>query len=43
MLYFQACVMLKSFEQGKVMHEELKQKSTTYMKNRVRLTLIYLE
>lgn len=36
-LYFQACIMLKSFAQGKAMHEELKQKSSTYMKNKVQL------
>jgi hypothetical protein len=36
MLYFQACVILKSFEQGKAMHEELKKKVSTYMKNKVR-------
>jgi len=36
MLYFQACIMLKSFEQGKAMHEELKQKTSNYIKNKVR-------
>jgi hypothetical protein len=36
MLYFQACVMLKSFEQGKALHEEIKQKTTNYLKNKVR-------
>jgi len=36
MLYFQACTMLKSFEQAKVMHEELKLKTSTYIKNKVR-------
>jgi hypothetical protein len=36
MLYFQACVMLKLFEQGKAMHEELKKKTSAYMKNKVR-------
>jgi len=35
MLYFQACIKLKLFEQGKAMHEELKQKTSTYMKNKV--------
>jgi len=33
-IYFQACTMLKSFEQGKALHEELKQKSSHYMKNK---------
>ncbi len=36
MLYFQACIMLKLFEQGKAMHEELKQKTSAYTKNKVR-------
>jgi hypothetical protein len=36
LLYFQACVMLKSFDQAKAMHEELKQKVSTFMKNKVR-------
>jgi hypothetical protein len=36
MLYFQACTMLKSFEQAKAMHEELKLKTSTYIKNKVR-------
>jgi hypothetical protein len=37
MLYFQACIKLKSFEQGKAMYEKIKQKSTAYLKNKVRL------
>ncbi|CAF2414978.1 unnamed protein product [Rotaria sp. Silwood2] len=34
MLFFQACVKLQLFEQGKALHEELKQKTSTYMKNK---------
>jgi hypothetical protein len=43
MLYFQACIMLKSFEQGKAVHEELKQKTSAYIKNKVRYSLSQIE
>ena len=36
MLYLQACMMLKSFEQGKALHEEIKQRTVNYLKNKVR-------
>ncbi|CAF4243967.1 unnamed protein product [Rotaria magnacalcarata] len=35
-LFFQACIQLQLFEQGKALHEELKQKTSNYMKNKVR-------
>ncbi|CAF4322978.1 unnamed protein product, partial [Adineta steineri] len=34
MLYFQACIKLKAFEQGKKLHDELKQKTANTMKNK---------
>ncbi|CAF0935814.1 unnamed protein product [Rotaria sordida] len=34
MLFFQACVKLQLFEQGKALHEELKQKTSAYLKNK---------
>ena len=40
MLYFQACIKLKSFDQGKAMHEQLKQKTTAYMKNKVSIKIL---
>ncbi len=43
MLYFQACIMLKSFEQGKAVHEELKQKTSAYIKNKVRYSSSQIE
>jgi hypothetical protein len=35
-LYLQACMMLKSYDQGKALHEEIKQKTTNYFKYKVR-------
>jgi hypothetical protein len=35
--------MLKSFEQGKAVHEELKQKTSAYIKNKVRYSLSQIE
>lgn len=35
MLVFQACIKLKEFEKGKAIHEELKQRTSTYLKNKV--------
>lgn len=37
-LYIQACVQLQLFDLGKALHEELKQKSLNYLKNKVRTT-----
>ncbi|UJR23443.1 hypothetical protein I4U23_026448 [Adineta vaga] len=34
MLYIQACIKCKAFDKGKAIHEELKQKSSTYNKNK---------
>ncbi len=42
-LYFQACIQLKLFDQGKAIHEELKQKTSAYMKNKVRLKFLQLK
>lgn len=34
-LFFQSCIMLKSFDLAKQMHEELKVKQPNYFKNKV--------
>ncbi|CAF3015252.1 unnamed protein product [Rotaria socialis] len=34
MLFFQACIKLQLFEKGKALHEELKQKTSNYIKNK---------
>jgi len=36
-LYFQACIMLKSFDQAKALHDELKTNNPNYIKNKVNL------
>ena len=42
-LYIQACIMLQSFDLGKALHEEIKQKLPNYFKNKVRETEIAME
>lgn len=37
MLFFQACIKLNAFDQGKALHEELKEKVPQYIKNKVRV------
>lgn len=37
-LYFQACAALNLFDQAKAMHNELKEKVSSYMKNKVKTT-----
>ena len=34
--YIQACMMTKSFDLGKALHEDIKQKTPNYFKNKVR-------
>jgi hypothetical protein len=45
MLYFQACILCERFVDGKQMHEEVKEKVLTYMKNKVRTStsLIWID
>ena len=39
MIYIQACIKLKAFDKGKAIHEELKEKSAAYTKNKVNFLL----